>query len=204
MGESQHTAAARHRGYRVLSCIVGALALAAYAVPAAAATAHPAAGTSQVARATGGRIALHRVGTVNLRALAKANASRAKSAAPSAANAATKHRVTPLGLPPWVAKAAARASAVKAAAGGLTGFTDTNVAGEHGFDGMTSAINAGNNPVIGDVSPPDQGLAVGPSPAGTAVVEFVNESLNIYSPNGKTLLGAIPAFRCSACRRTRS
>jgi hypothetical protein len=193
--ESQHTPAARHRGYRVLSCIVGALALAAYALPAAAATAHPAAGMSQVVRATGGRIALHRVGTVNLRALAKADASRAKSAAPNAANAGTKHRVTPLGLPPWVAKAAARGSAVKAAAGGLTGFTNTNVAGEQGFDGLTSAINAANNPVIGDVSPPDQGLAVGASSAGTAIVEFINQSLNIYSTSGKTLLGAVPGYQ---------
>ena len=80
-------------------------------------------------------------------------------------------------------------------AGGLTGITRGNVAGEHGFDGLTSAINAANNPVFGDVSPPDQGLAVGPSSAGTAVVEFINQSLNIYSPKGKSLLGAIPGFQ---------
>ncbi|HUZ83137.1 MAG TPA: hypothetical protein VMU66_00470, partial [Gaiellales bacterium] len=38
-------------------------------------------------------------------------------------------------------------------------------------------------------------LAVGPSPAGTAIVEFVNDTLNIYSPSGKTLLGAVAGFQ---------
>jgi hypothetical protein len=69
------------------------------------------------------------------------------------------------------------------------------VAGERGFDGLTSAINAANNPLIGDVSPPDQGLAVGASSAGTAIVEFINQSLNVYSTSGKTLLGAIPGYQ---------
>jgi hypothetical protein len=66
---------------------------------------------------------------------------------------------------------AAAATAQAATAGALTGFTSGNVAGEHGFDGITAAINAAaNSPSLGaagDVTPPDQGLAVGPSPSGT-------------------------------------
>ncbi|MGO8961754.1 MAG: hypothetical protein ACLQFR_30940 [Streptosporangiaceae bacterium] len=74
-----------------------------------------------------------------------------------------------------------------------------NVPDARGFDGITSAINgAANSPVvggIGDVSPPDQALAVGPSTAGTAIVEYVNDALNIYAPDGRTLLGAIPGYQ---------
>ena len=134
---------------------------------------------------------LHRGKTVNLRALAQADARKGRKAAP---NTAGRGHETPLGLPPS-ARNASKAAAKAAAAASLTGFTNSNVAGEHGFDGLTSAINAANNPVFGDVSPPDQGLAVGPSPAGTAVVEFINQSLNIYSASGKSLLGAIPGFQ---------
>ena len=75
-----------------------------------------------------------------------------------------------------------------------------NVKGARGFDGITAAINgAANSPIIpggiGDVSPPDQALAVGPSTAGTAIVEYVNNTLNIYSPSGRTLLGAVPSYQ---------
>jgi hypothetical protein len=189
----QHTLARRYRGLSVLACAVGAFALASTAVPAAAATAHQAASASHVVKATGGKVTLHRRGTVNLRALARADARRAKAgAARTAAPAANEHEA-PLRL---LHSAGRRATARKAVtAGSLTGFTNGNVAGERGFDGLTSAINAANNPVFGDVSPPDQGLAVGASPAGTAVVEFINQSLNIYSPKGKSLLGAIPGFQ---------
>jgi hypothetical protein len=174
--------------------------LIAAAAPATAATAHSAAATSRAAVATGGQTALHRVGTVNLQAVAQADAKKAKSAA---ANAASAGRTAPLGLPPSAGHAAAHASAATAAAAGhLTGFASGNVPGEHGFDGLTSALNAAaNSPSVGaagDVTPPDQGLAVGPSPAGTAIVEFINESLNIYSPSGKTLLGAVPAYQAFA------
>jgi hypothetical protein len=136
---------------------------------------------------------LHRGRTVNLRTLARADARKGRKAAP---NAAAKAHETPLGLPPWTRNATKQAAAARAtAAADLTGFTNSNVVGEQGFDGLTSAINAANNTAIGDVSPPDQGLAVGSSPAGTAIVEFINQSLNIYSPSGKSLLGAIPGFQ---------
>jgi hypothetical protein len=193
----QHLPARWHLRFGLLACTAAALALASSALPAAAAPAHSAADTSQAIRAAGGPTTLQRVATVNLQALANADASRAKSAAPNAGQAGTHQRQAPMGQPPWVARAAAKAPAAKApaAATGLTGFTSTNVAGEKGFDGLTSAINAANNPVIGDVSPPDQGLAVGASSAGTAIVEFINQSLNIYSTSGKTLLGAIPGYQ---------
>jgi hypothetical protein len=167
------------------------VALVSVAVPAAAAAAHTGAGTSHAAGITGGRMTLHRVGTADLRALARADARRAK--APSV----SKHRITPLGLPPWAAKAHGPATHV-ASGGRLTGFAPGSVAGAHAFDGITATINAANNPTLGDVSPPDQGLAAGPSSAGTAIVEFVNQSLNIYAPSGKTLLGAIPAYQVFA------
>lgn len=192
MTDPQYMRARGHRRFRVLACAAGAVALVSVAVPAAAAAAHTGAGTSHAAGATAGRMTLHRVGTVDLRALARADARRAKSA-PSV----SKHRTTPLGLPPWAAKAHGPATRV-ASAGRLTGFAGGNVAGAHAFDGLTSAINAASNPSLGDVSPPDQGLAAGPSSAGTAIVEFVNQSLNIYSSSGKTLLGAIPGYQVFA------
>jgi hypothetical protein len=140
--------------------------------------------------AAGGHVALQRVGVVNLQALAKADARRAKAAAEGPA------RSVPLRLPPAARKGARHPLA---AAGGLTGFAPGNVAGEHGFDGLTNALQAAANPASvgapGDLTPPDQGLAVGPSPAGTAIVEFINDALNIYSPSGKTLLGAIPSYQ---------
>jgi hypothetical protein len=81
------------------------------------------------------------------------------------------------------------------AAAPLTG----NVSGETGFVGITAAINdAVNSPAyggLGYVSPPDQGLAVGPSPRGTVLLEFVNQSLVIYTSSGRALEGAIPAYQ---------
>jgi hypothetical protein len=146
-----------------------------------------------------GAVLLHRIGTVNLRALARADARRAQAdTAPPASGHGT---VIPLRLPPN-AKAlsrAARANQRTIPASGVTTTFAGNVTGEHGFDGITAAINgAANSPElggVGDVSPPDQALAVGPSPEGTAIVEYVNDSLNIYAPDGRTLLGAIPGYQ---------
>jgi hypothetical protein len=181
-----------HRRSRLLGCVVGAAALAAAIAPAAAARADTAVSTMPAASTAGSPVLLHKVGTVDLSALAKADAGRSAAASPSA-----RHRLIPLGLPP--ADRAAKATRLAATAGALTGFGSGNVTGEHGFDGITAAINAAANSPLqggaGDVSPPDQGLAVGPSSAGTAIVEFVNDSLNIYSPSGKTLLGAVPSYQ---------
>jgi hypothetical protein len=169
--------------------MAGGAALAVAAVPAAsAATATRAAGGPAVHASS---MSLHRLGTINLGALAAADAKK------PAASTATAHSVVPVHMLPS-AKTASRASSVSAPglnSPSLTSITNTNVGSEHGFDGLTSVINAGTNFAIGDVAPPDQGLAVGPSPSGTALMEFVNMSLNIYSSSGKTLLGAVPAFQ---------
>ena len=170
-------------------------ALVATAAPAASAAtaAHTAVHPVKLTHATRGT--LHRAGTVNLRAIAAADAKRAKRAP----TVSTPRHAAPLRKLPSATSAAhaARTSApaVSGRAKGLTPITGQNVSGEHGFNGLTSSNNAAANPAIGDVTPPDQGLAVGPSPAGPAIVEFVNMSLNIYSASGKTLLGAIPAYQ---------
>ncbi len=181
---------ARGRWVIALASVAGSAALAVAAVPAAsAATAAHASGAPKVhvSQVTG----IHKVGTVNLGALAAADAKK------PAASIATAHQVAPIRMLPS-AKTASHASSVSAPglnSPSLTSITNTNVGSEHGFDGLTSVINAGANFAIGDVAPPDQGLAVGPSPSGTALVEFVNQSLNIYSTSGKTLAGAVPGFQ---------
>ncbi len=187
---------------RAITAVIGAGALAAAFVPAAtAAPAAPAARNapaSHIVKARGGKITLHRIGTVNLRTLARADARRLANAAPATTPAHAK--VAPLRLPPGAAKASSKAAGrLVPAARVLTRFAG-NVKGAHGFDGITAAINgAANSPIIpggiGDVSPPDQALAVGPSTAGTAIVEYVNNTLNIYSPSGRTLLGAVPSYQ---------
>lgn len=181
---------ARRRWVIALASVAGSAALAVAAVPAAsAATAARAAGGPAVHAGTA--MAIHQLGTVNLKVLAAADAKK------PAASTATAHAVVPVHTLPS-AKTASHASSVSAPAlssPSLTSITNSNVTGEQGFDGLTSVINAGTNFAIGDVAPPDQGLAVGPSPSGIALMEFVNMSLNIYSTSGKTLLGAVPAFQ---------
>ncbi len=140
-------------------------------------------------------VTLHRLGTVNLSQIAGADAAN-----PAAARTYGPHRVTPLGLLHQATAAASRsASPYGAPPAGAVDTIGGNVAGEAGLDGVTAALNqSANSPTEGsggDVSPPDQGLGVGPSPAGTALVELVNDTLAIYSTKGATLLGPIPAFQ---------
>jgi len=186
---------------RALTAAVGAGALAAAFVPAAtvataaAATPRPAS-HSHVVKAGGGTVTLRRIGTVNLRALARADARRRLKAA--GGSSATHFRAAPLRLANRKLGATS-ANHRMVRSGHVLAKWSGNVKGEHGFDGITAAINgAANSPDaggVGDVSPPDQALAVGPSTAGTAIVEYVNDTLVIYSPNGKTLLGAIPGYQ---------
>ena len=187
---------------RAATAAVGAVALAtaiATAAPDASATvAAHASPASHIVKAGGGRIRLHRIGTVNLRALARADASRERSA--SAKPSSSHTRVAPLRrLHVFTHGSKASAQHAGLTAARLTNRFAGNVRGERGFDGITAAINgAANSPDVGgvgDVTPPDQALAVGPSTAGTAIVEYVNDTLNIYSPSGKTLLGAIPGYQ---------
>lgn len=194
MTKPSHSFARRRWLNRTLTAAIGVGALTVALVPAATAASAATQGraSAQTIKVSTGKIALRRLGTVNLEALAKADAHRnaASTTAPKPG------KVTPLRLPPNAALGPKAASRALGTAGVTTKFVG-NVTGEHGFDGITSAINgAANSPItggVGDVSPPDQGLAVGPSTAGTALVEFVNDSLVIYSSSGKTLLGAIPA-----------
>ena len=104
---------------------------------------------------------------------------------------------------PALGSTAPAAGAVGVTGSGVTGGTVTtqwagNVRGADGFDGLSSAISGALNSRltsgIGYVSPPDPTLAVGQSPKGTAVVEFVNDALSIYAPDGRTLLGPVPAY----------
>lgn len=205
MTKRSFPSARRRWSGRAVTATLGAAALAAALAPlatsgsASAATAASAAVTSHKVAATGGSFRLHRIGTVNVQALAKADAARMRKAASKSSSTTVKH-VVPLRLPHGTGASASaiRQHAVSIRAAVMMRFFG-NVRGAHGFDGITAAINgAANSPDIGgvgDVSPPDQGLAVGPSSAGTAVVEFVNDTLNIYTPGGKTLLGAVPAFQ---------
>jgi hypothetical protein len=189
---------------RTLMAAVGAGALVAAIVPAAtaASAATKAPKASHVVKAPGGTVTLHRLGSVNLIALAKKDAASRKAHLGKKIVIAPKGKETPLRLPPGLLKLGGPKARAKAISKGVSSAHvsakfEGNVTGAHGFDGITAAINGGaNSPIsggVGDVSPPDQGLAVGPSTAGTALVEFVNDSLVIYSPSGKTLLGAIPA-----------
>ncbi|MGH9298186.1 MAG: hypothetical protein ACRDZP_09485, partial [Acidimicrobiales bacterium] len=123
---------------------------------------------------------LHRGGTVSLSRLAAKDARRSNAAT---GRSTTAGREVPLRLPP----SQRRAEATRRGSAALRGSAITtfagNVKGASGFDGVTSAINsAANSPTyggFGDVSPPDQGFAAGPSADGTVLMDFVNQSLTI-------------------------
>jgi hypothetical protein len=140
-----------------------------------------------------GTVAVHRAGTVSLAVLARADTR--DDAVATGRPKPERLRAAPLRLPP---------GAVGVTGIGVTGGTVTarwagNVRGAHGFNGLTSAISGALNsrPAsgIGYVSPPDPTLAVGQSPKGTAILEFVNDALSIYTPSGRTLLGPVPAYK---------
>jgi hypothetical protein len=155
-----------------------------------------------VVKVGGAAAHLTQVRTVNLAALASSQ--RAGRRAPNRGEAVSaKHPRTfaaPLRLP---------AVAAGGAGPGVAGVTVTgkwagNVAGAHGFNGLSSrasgALNAGSGG-LGYVSPPDPALAVGPGPQGVAVLEFVNDALGFYSPRGKALLPPVPAYKFFGLKR---
>ncbi len=154
--------------------------------------------TSRAVHATMSKIALHRVGTVNLSYLGGEDASSRPHAAQGGS---APYRETPLGRIHGRTGASTtstgRAASILAKAA-IDRFGG-NVAGEVGFDGIDANDNGSVNSQVlggvGDVSPPDQGLAVGPSPRGTAIVEFVNDALAVYSSSGKALIPPIAAFQ---------
>jgi hypothetical protein len=188
-------------GLRALAGGVGAAGLIGglLALPATAAHAQSANTHRYQASAV---LSAHRVGTVNLKRLSQNYAGRV-AAAKSGASSSQAGRTVPMKLTParqralqsrsTTAPKALRAEGAATATSSITG----NVAGESGFTGLTAPNSASVNvPYQGipDVTPPDQGLAVGPSSAGTVEVELVNDALAIYNTRGQALLGSIPAY----------
>jgi hypothetical protein len=179
-----------------LASVAGSAALAVAAVPAASA--------ATAARATAGPpklihasriMTIHQVGTVNLAALSKAAAK-----APATTSG---HHPAFLGRPPLRNAGgqhpsasslahAAPSAAVKSLAG--------NVSGAVGFNGQAAAANEGT---IGfDLTPPDYGMAVGTSSAGTAIVQSLNVTVQAFKPDGTPLTSPFPLnvfFGSGAC-----
>lgn len=169
-----------------LSTVVSIAIVMALVSPAAIASSAKVAPHAKVGSAS--TLVLTKLGVVNL-----SEAARASSASKFVERQAKQ---TPLRLTP--AQRAFVRSVTNTSTSGTSASSlphTGNLPGERGFTGLTAPENAAVNPAIGDVTPPDQGLAVGPSPAGTAVVEFLNQVLAVFSPSGKTLLGAIPAYQ---------
>jgi hypothetical protein len=212
------------RALAAAATVLCAGALAGGAAQPASAHAGPGTARSHLVQASG-TMALRRVGTVSLSALAHSGGRRGSARGARRQNAGVARRqnagvarrqnagvarrqnasvarrqperirVTPLRLPPG----AVGVTGTGVAGGSLTTKWAGNVPGARGFNGLTSAssgaINSRRARGVGYVSPPDPTLAVGQSPKGTAVLEFVNEALAVYSPAGKTLLAPVPAFR---------
>jgi hypothetical protein len=172
-----------------LICISGTIALVvASTPPAAAGAAGPT--LADVAMTSQHAVAVHLAGRVNLRALAAADARHA-----GGRPAGVQH-VVPLRRPPSAIRSTGGGTSARVSLPGtLSHITRVNVPGENGMTGITALGSANVNPAIGAVSPPDQGLAVGPSRSGTAIVEFVNIALHIYRPGGGLILRTIPAYQ---------
>jgi hypothetical protein len=132
---------------------------------------------------------------VDLRTIA-ANDARRSLASP-AGTSTGRARVVPLKAPPAARSGKATLRPQTATKASLTPISG-NLTGFSGFDGITAAINGSENSPetggVGDVAPPDQGLAVGPSAAGTAVFEAVNDTIAVYRTNGQDL-ATVPAYQ---------
>jgi hypothetical protein len=177
------------RRSRALVAMIGAGTLAAALVSAAApaAASGPHAAVPQKA-ITAKAVPLTRVRTVNLGALSKAAAAQ-----PRAASRPGTPHVAPRLLPSSVkrnASAALRLAALMPHAALTTKFTG-NVPGEMGFNGMTTVTN--EHTMGFDITPPDMGLAAGTSAAGTAVLQYVNSSLQVFKPSGTPLTVPVSA-----------
>jgi hypothetical protein len=127
-----------------------------------------------------------KVGTVNFRALARA-AARQRAARPLGAP-----REAPLKLPSSLKRASTRkhGSARIPHVARATGFAG-NVRGQKGFNGMD---HTANEATVGfNVSPPDHGLAVGTSSAGTIIIQSLNLSLQAFKPSGRPVTAPVGA-----------
>ena len=175
-----------------LGSMVGVIALAAF-LPAAAGAATGAPHSAVSAKVTKARaVKLTRVGVVNLGSLSKAAAARSHAATRAGAKARTSH-VEPLGIPSFAKRSAANVTRLRTLSprAALRTKSVGNVAGEVGFNGMGAGTNES---VFGfDVTPPDQGLGVGTSSAGTAIVESLNLTIQVFRPSGAPLTVPIGA-----------
>jgi hypothetical protein len=158
-------------------------------VASAAAGGSQAAVAHKVTRGTAEK--LTRVGTVNLGALSRAAAAR--SAATRAGTRAGTPHAAPLGIPSFVKRASSNTTRLRRLSprAALRTRFNGNVPGEVGFNGMGAGTNQS---VFGfDISPPDQGLGVGTSSAGTAIVESINLTIQAFRPSGAPLTVPIGA-----------
>lgn len=165
--------------------------LAGQAVPAAADTAT----ASTVVKAPVFTVPLHKVGTVNLSALAssehRTNVTERRQGAPISRSAARTARFRTvdnriLKHTPKTGKAA-RPKAVASA------LTTKNVPGETGFSGLSGVTQAVTKGGV-DLEPPDQGLCAG----GGYVMEFINNAVAVYDSHGDQLVapvGSAQAFK---------
>ncbi|MGN6795970.1 MAG: hypothetical protein ACTHJW_26595 [Streptosporangiaceae bacterium] len=176
---------AEHRT-RALAALIGAGALVTLGATAGAATAAPGGSRPANPRAITHGTAMHltKVGTVNFGALARA-------AHPRGARHLSAPRQIPARLPSFVNKAARTTARIPRVAR-TTQFAG-NVRGHQGFNGMDHTANETNFNF--DVSPPDEGLAVGTSSAGPIIIQSLNLSLQAFSPAGRRLTPPIGANR---------
>jgi hypothetical protein len=141
-------------------------------------------------------LAIKRVGTVDMLKLSRA------AAAHRYAKVRGKPISEPLRVPPALRTAASRAARVTARTPRATPITRFagNVRGARGFNGQTAKSNEST---LGfDVSPPDEGMAVGTSSRGTAIVQSLNLTISMYKPDGKLLSGPVAAstfFKIGTC-----
>lgn len=195
-------------GPAVVSLSVGVALFGGVQANAAGGTWHPAAGAKS---GTAGLVAtsplqLHRVGTVDLAHPQKSTSSfhAPVAAAPvrtGAAMSSERHAV-PLKLYHALPGTAAFRAAKTAPLSALPHSSVSSVSGNtttHSFDGINALMNSSSNSpylgAIGDLTPPDQGLAAGRGKSGTAIVELVNDTFDVYSTSGKPLTQALPAFQ---------
>jgi hypothetical protein len=182
-----------------LAATVSSVGLVASGAGAPVGAAHLTARSTSVPASTS-TLALHVVGKVNLTRIAgtaAAFSSRSRVEGPN-----YPHHSTPLGLvhqPNAFSTRALMASSSSLPKASLDSIGG-NVKGEHSLNGISALVNSSyNSPQlggVGDVTPPDQGLGVGPGPSGsTALLEMVNDTFAAYSPSGKRLIAPLAAFQ---------
>lgn len=120
------------------------------------------------------------VGTVNLTAVAAAQARRDRThrTVPGLRWRSVDRKVASYERAHGVAKSVPAPSTLP--------VTTTNVKGESGFVGLTGKDQAQANAGL-DLEPPDQGLCAGQGDVG----EFINNAFSLYEPDGVQLLPAI-------------